>query len=414
MHRPNPYTLAVALASWSLACSSAPGITPTEDAQPGSETSSLDATDEAAGFPATHPTVPTVVTSGGPVLSAANIVPVFFPNDSLEPQIEQFLQALPSSSYWTAISNEYGVGKPTVATSIVSTTAAPTSTTDNDIRAWLASQADGTHAGWPQAEASMVFVVFYPATTSIVADGKASCTAFDGYHLDGVASDGSTPLVYAVSTRCVSGDAAVLDEVTVATSHEILEASTDPLYLTNPAFDEEDPDHIIWTLATAGELADMCTLEPEANQRLVGSFLVQRSWSNISAFAGHDPCVPALAQPYFNAEANLANAVQLVTSQGAVTTKGISVPVGQSATVDVMLYSDAPTAAWHVEALDTTALLGGEQELQFTWDSQTGANGDVLHLTITAVRAGPFGGSALMLRSVLGATTHVSLGFVSN
>ena len=41
-------------------------------------------------------------------------------------------------------------------------------------------------------------------------------------------------------------------------------------------------------------------------------------------------------------------------------------------------------------------------------------NGDVVHLTITALQAGSYGGSLVFLKSTLGATGHVWIGFVEN
>ncbi|CAN5903841.1 hypothetical protein BH11MYX4_BH11MYX4_33010 [soil metagenome] len=203
-----------------------------------------------------------------------------------------------------------------------------------------------------------------------------------------------------------------LDAITKATSHELVEAVTDPFYYTKPAYASADPDHAAWTLATVGEVGDMCELEPQDGVRL-GSFLVQRSWSNAAAAAGHDPCVPAVAGPYFTASPTLLDDVPIELGT-ATTTKGIRVPVGESRTIEIALRSDGPTAAWRVDARDGAALSGGPKELDLTLDRKTGANGDVLHLTITARRPGSHGGSLLVLTSTLGATSHVTLGFVAN
>jgi hypothetical protein len=343
-----------------------------------------------------------VISSGGPTVAAPKVVPVFFANDPLESSLEGFLGALATSSYWTATTSEYGVGALSVAPSIVSKDPPPA--TDDALASWLATQ--------PGAGSGTVFAVFYPEGASLAIHGKGSCDVFDGYHKAG-STTSTADVVYAVSMRCVSGDKA-LDALTVSMSHELVEAATDPFYYTDPAFASADAAHAVYTLLTVGELGDMCEIEPAANARLVGSYDVQRSWSNVAAAAGHDPCVPAPAQPYFTAAPSLDDDVVIDTGQGTLETKGIRVPVGETKTIDVVLYSDAATAAWRVEARDDSALVGGKKTLELSLDRDTGKNGDVLHLTIHALAAGRFGGSALVLTSTDGTTKHVALGFVAN
>src|SRR5262249_39079864 len=71
------------------------------------------------------------------------------------------------------------------------------------------------------------------------------------------------------------------------------------------------------------------------------------------------------------------------TSGQHTTSKGVSIPVGQSKTITVRLFSHAPTSNWSVSALDFSS---AGNNLQFTWDAQTGNNGTVLHLTIKVLQ----------------------------
>jgi len=346
------------------------------------------------------PEAPQVVSSGGPVVAAPHVVPVFFSGDELQPKLEELLGTLATSTYWSAVTAEYGVGALTVGASIVSTDMPPA--TDDALQAWLAAQ--------PGAGPSTLFAVYYPSTASLTIHGKKSCEQFDGYHHDAKTTAGGA-FPFAVIMRCESGPSA-LDAVTKSTSHELVEAATDPFYYTKPAFASADRDHAAWTLATVGEVGDMCELESQDGVRL-GGFLVQRSWSNTAAAAGHDPCLPALAEPYFAAAPIMVEDVPVDDGLGS-TTKGIKVPVGESRTVDIALHSDGKTAAWRVDAKDSSAIFGGDKELELTLDRKTGVSGDVLHLTIKALRAGAYGGSVLVLQSTLGTTSHVSFGFVAN
>jgi hypothetical protein len=96
-------------------------------------------------LPAIHAELPRVENRGGPVLDAPVVVPVFFANDSMQAQIEQFLTQLAGSAYWSATTGEYGAGALQVAPSIVLPDAAPDAVTDVQIQATLAGYLDGTH-----------------------------------------------------------------------------------------------------------------------------------------------------------------------------------------------------------------------------------------------------------------------------
>lgn len=365
-----------------------------------------------AGYPGPHPAVPQVVAAGGPVLTAPNVVPIFFPNDGAESTLESFMTQLAASTFWPAATTEYGVGALTISPSIVVTDTAPTSITDTAIQTWLKSYLDGTHAGWPTPSLNTIYTIFYPQSTTISEQGLGtSCVQFGGYHYD-MANNG-TPIVYAVMPRCPTfGNLKGLDGTTGALSHELVEAATDPL---GTSYSYADQDHMVWNVAPLGEVGDMCAYEAQSYQRLVGAFIVQRPWSNASAAAGHDPCVPVLAAPYFNAAPVLTDDVTLQFYGQPVTTKGIQISLNASKTVDVELFSDAPTTQWSVQAVDSTYGTNAPEELQFSWDSQYGNNGDILHLTITRVAEGQFGGSEIYVYSQRSSSDYnMWFGFVAN
>ena len=60
--------------------------------------------------------------------------------------------------------------------------------------------------------------------------------------------------------------------------------------------------------------------------RGVGDFMVQRTWSNAAAKAGHDPCVPAPATPYIAAEPMFTESVPFDGYTGTVQTKAMQLP----------------------------------------------------------------------------------------
>ncbi len=341
---------------------------------------------------APHDNAPQSKSNGGPVIASPKIVPIFFHgDDAMQAQVEMFLSALAASPYWATTTSEYGVGAMTILPSIVSSDTPPT--TDDALKTWIATNA-GTTAGWPAPDANTVYTVFLPTGASLSTPFGNSCTAFGGYHDEG--TQNTTKTIYALLPRCTSN----LDDLTVATSHELVEASTDPYPFTQAAYQMVDDPHLIWAFIPGGELGDMCEYVGNAAQRLVGNFAVQRTWSNASAKAGHDPCVPVLAQPFMGAAPVFTENLTLdpMDGTGPHPTMGVQVSSGQTKTIDIDVFSDAPATPWTIKAIDAAALSGGS-ELNLTLDQTTGQNGDKLHLTISRVQNGQNGGSEFVLSS---------------
>jgi hypothetical protein len=310
--------------------------------------------ESAAPLEAGPPTpVPTVQYLGGPILSSPSIVTVTFQGDdaSLVGRFQQFDDTITSTAWWKAVSSEYCVqpaGSPCVGPGtggghVVLPTAASGYTDsikggDSTIRALItASVAAGS---LPAPDAQTLYVLYLPAGTTVLLDGYASCapSSFASYHdIVGVtppdAGPGATTNVaYAVVPRCSSAEAAM----TVAASHEIVEAATDPSPENDPAFQLTD---MVWT-AFGPEVADVCAAVDVSLVTTDSSFSVQRSWSNASATAGHDPCVPIdPGEVYFN----------VAPEQG---TETVALAVGQSATVILYPFADGPAStSWQLSAV---------------------------------------------------------------
>jgi len=146
---------------------------------------------------------------------------------------------------------------------------------------------------------------------------------------------------------------------------------------------------------------------------------VQRTWSNVFAMGSHDPCVPSLAgQSFFDSAPVLSDTVTFTSSlTGSVTTKGITIPVGSSKTIEVDLFSDGPTSGpWTVQAADVLSTYynyGIPSSLAFQWDRASGVNGEKLHLTITVTSSSLIGnGHAFMITSTLGQRVAVWPGMI--
>ena len=373
-------------------------------------------------YPAPHPAGPQDEKGTGTVLSSPKIVPIVFSGDPALPSIQAFTGALGASDYWRATTAEYGVAAATASAPIVvSPTEIGATMTVKDIETFLATHLDGTHAGWPTPDASSIYILFFP-TGITVQNGSVtsnSCVNFNGFHH--AAKVGGLTVAYAVIPRCVgfaslTGD----DAFTVPASHELIEAATDPF--TERAFARIDQDHTVWNLFPAGELADLCDVDSDAVYKPAGlGFAVQRSWSNAAVLAGLGPCVPVPdGNVYFAAVPVLTDDVDITASNFtgdlSGTTKGVQIPLGESRTIDLALFSTASLAApFRVSMSDVPALQGGAEELTFVLDVPSGVNGDILHATITRIKNGSIGGTQFAVKATGGTKTfHYWFGYAAN
>jgi hypothetical protein len=141
--------------------------------------------------------------------------------------------------------------------------------------------------------------------------------------------------------------------------------------------------------------------------------VAQRTWSNASAAASHDPCVPELpGEVYFNTAPVLKDNI-VIAGIGAM--KGVKIPVGTSKTIELDLFSEADTGGpWDVVVKDFFTLLGQPATLGLTLDRSSGQNGEKLHLTIDALKKSQLGVGIFIIVSSIGQTQNWWLGLVGN
>ena len=391
-------------------------------------------------YPAPHPALPQLVNpSNNPVLTTPKVYLVFYPNDPNESSLQTFAQRLPTSTYWATTTSQYGVGAISYARTIDLTGETPPMMIANtDIQTWVASEIGSGAFGTPDPEA--IYTIVYPMGTTITETNPVSallppsksCVAFGGYHDNAAVSlgDGGAPtnFAYAVIPTC-SGS---VQDLTAVISHEWVEASTDPFLTSSGAFTltggpdaayfSVDGDHAVWALLGGGEAGDLC--EPEGADAYETpadlGFEVQRTWSNVLAAASHDPCAPNLAAtPFFDSAPVLPETVTFSsTLTGTVTSKGVTIPLGQSATIEVDLFSDSDTQGpWTVTASDLLSTYYGSygltSSMSFAWDRTQGVNGEKLHLTITVTGSSVVANAhAFMITSTQGARQTVWPGLV--
>jgi hypothetical protein len=355
--------------------------------------------------------IPQVISGGGPILASPVLQSITFPNYDLTTWVDDFVTKVGASSYWQRTTSEYGVGPAVAVPPAHLTYGSPGTIDDSQVQTWLAAEIQNNPLLMKPGPGAL-YVVFYPSSTSVRFDGLQSCFTMGAYH-NSFSLNGA-PVSYAVVPECSSSGRTPLQTTTAAASHELIEAATDPYPLTTTAaFSGLDADHqYLQMMMGGGEVGDLCA--PWPSSFFVPSslpYMVQRTWSNVAALAGHDPCQPALpGEIFFNAVPTLADDVQVIDQGTFYPTKGANIAIGASKTIDVHLYSDDDVGAWIVDAknLPRTA-----SYLSFTWDRTIGQNGDTLHLTIhVAGTNADYGGDPFILSSTQGSTTNYWIGYV--
>jgi hypothetical protein len=231
---------------------------------------------------------PTVTPHGGALLPNVNVQGVYYgadwdsyPYDFFAVYLDQFLGNIVQSSYMDMLSNAgYGVGRGSATPGVVVSAYPGLFLSDSQIQTALEQQI--WNGGVKRPDSNTLYVVFVEDNVVVQAFGTNSQTGFNGYHgaFQGFVPTSGWPgfalqdLHYAVipypggwvgngRTYSLSD----FDSQTLAASHEIAEAVTDPNdgYKTKGWYDDSQ---------SPGEVGDMCAgstvyLNGRAVQRIV-------------------------------------------------------------------------------------------------------------------------------------------------
>jgi hypothetical protein len=366
--------------------------------------------------------LPQVVNGGGALLAHPRIVPILYASDPMAAQIGQFLSALVASSYWGQATSEYGVGSLSLAPTVVLPDPPPGTISDKEIQALITGSITADGGAWPAPTPGTIYAYFPSDSVTVTLDGSGgatlvSCTDFGGYHSYVDLGHGATT-EYSVVARCSDylGQGGI-DFVTMAATHEFVEASTDP---TGGGYASVNLAGSGWAITAGGaEVGDLCKLDPTAPiTPPVGGFVVPRIWSTAAAAAGHDPCVPPpTGDSYVLGVPDLVQ-TQIYPGQYVM---GLSVPPGSTTTVNVHFYADAAVAGtWTLAASepDVPQLPDPAHQLTFSFDRTQGQRGDVVQLAVTrapaAADAGLVTPAPFVITATLGSVQHWYWGVVGN
>jgi hypothetical protein len=426
-----------------LACGDAADLASSRDAAAGAQVDSGQPDVDAPGskYPSFTPGVGQIVRNSGDVARDPTILSVTWNSDPSQALIDAFVDGIGTSRYWQTVVADYGVGTATSGAANHVHMASPppsslveTGDANSDVRQLVLANVGTT---WPAPTKNTIYALFLPPGTTLLAQPTTGGLPTDvcrqgieGYHSAMPAvGEGQPELAYTVIPSCRPHGSPVPQLSTIVTAHEIAESATDPFgadrSASNVGWYGFDQGHFAFTYFNAlqGEVADVCELASPAF--VMGgapfAYLLPRIWSNSSGTAGHDPCVPAPAAPYFNVTPLGLDDVE-VTVPGALTggatstftTRGVRVLEGQTATFTVGFYSDGPTGGpWTIAAIPGNPILGrggdgdplaqaNPSEMTATVDRTTGQDGDAAQVTVTVASSGKaFGGELLTITSTL-------------
>ena len=227
---------------------------------------------------------------GGPVVESAKVVAVLW-GPSVDPQVAgkigAFYKGVVGSSYFGWLS-EYDTKTQHIRPGTLEGvhTIAPShkgkALTDAQIQKELSAQI--RKQALPASDANTIYMIHFPPGVRITMGSAASCESggFCGYH--GTFKSRSSHVRYAVipdmgkgsgcDTGC--GGGSPLAAVTSVSSHELVEATTDP----DVGLAKGLAPPLAWYDATNGEIADICAGHEGKLHAEGVAWTVQKEWSN--------------------------------------------------------------------------------------------------------------------------------------
>jgi hypothetical protein len=313
------------------ACSSGGNLSP-DDAGAADSSSSSPSTDGAFATASHYAFPPLPMASSAGVITIPRIVTVSPPGDAAASDIAAFGGDVPGSAWFSAWSNEYGVGtaRPSVAITGAALPEMPAGGyTEATMDSYVGAAITAASAA-PTPDGHTLYVLLLPIGVFYEHDG--SCK-YDGYHSTfGGSGDG-----VAFVQRCGTPPFGVsdLDNLTKIASHEIAEAATDTGgvgWILQTSSTQPWTGNV-WATADGSfgaEIGDMCGLQTRVVE---DAYTYQRIYSNAALPADGDPCVPPLPLTYYNTS----------TAQG-----WYAGATGTTVAIPVTGWSSGPSDDWYV------------------------------------------------------------------
>ena len=229
---------------------------------------------------------------GVPVVTSPNLVTIEYPGFDAQFDVAAWGDWIVSSPWLTQVGADYKVGAGTHQNITLPGTPS-SSVSDADIQNLINGMLGTTLPAWA---ANNLYMIFFPSSVTVTANGSSSCNDFYGYHYSFLS--GNHLVLYAVVDACTAATN-IKTEVQSAGSHELMEAVTDP-NPTSATYANWQTGPTAWNMYN--EIGDACNGYNDP----YGSFYAQRIWSNSAAKTNdRSPCIPVPAsESYFTAYAN--------------------------------------------------------------------------------------------------------------
>ena len=203
-----------------------------------------DAEQDPNVYPAVHQPIAQVDNLGGPVLDHAKLVTVTFRGDAMRDAFRTYTHEILTSVWWRKTIGTFGFADGANGGDFeLDDTVSGRTITDADFQAYARQQI--TLGKLPIPDRQTLFMFYVPRSTTLDAQGQLTCRDNGGYHGSfvmalgggdgGVGDGGGTTTVdvaYAIIPRCYGS----FQDATIAASHEIAEAATEPTPADSPTY----------------------------------------------------------------------------------------------------------------------------------------------------------------------------------
>lgn len=339
--------------------------------------------------------LPRIEHLGGAFVEHPRVVTVTFTKD--DPQVvarlERFAAVIPSSAWWKTVTEGYCskegscVGEGTAGTPVHLDDSLAAETRPAEIETLLQRNAKAGKLG--SLDGRAVLLVYLPKGVALVGEGGERYCSGGPRALHRSIDLEGTRIAFAMLPRC-EGEA----EVTGVASHELLEATTNPLPATR-GFAFRGGSQQSGFTAAGVEPVDPCGLvNMDGHWTTEAGFSVQRAWSNAAAAKAQNPCVPAPRDSRYALLVPREPAVRLAKDGDTVTL-----------TADASSASDLPS--WVVSAFDVTGEQNRDRYVDVSLDTASVKNGQSVAVTITAKKRSPSGRVVVGLVSTVGLHSHM-------
>ncbi len=327
---------------------------------------------DAGGFPEAAHVNEQVPSHRGKTISNPTLVTITYSDFGNRSEMEQLGQYLVTSSWLQETGADYGVGTGQWF-KVELSSSSPSQITDDTIRSQIATWVSNGTVPAGSSSDPYIYAIYFPSTTNLTVQGVPLCIfSGGGYHSNTAEQTADVP--YAVISWCNNGFAELESEQST-TSHEFMEAATDP-YPAEPAYALSDSTSP-WSFL-GGEVADLCEFDSYAD---VDGYSLARIWSNTQARTGGPHCLPT-SGPYYG------------ISPGVTTMQPVA--AGSSTNFTVTGWSTGSVPDWYVY----TYIFGvGQSPFQpnISLGTTEMNNGRTTTLTVSVPSGTPSGSQAVVV-----------------